>query len=93
MLFSRQIAKRRIARQERPGFMAAWSLVLLDGALIMAVLWLLWGPVTTTLAGTLNEWVFYGLLFVIFFVPIQVVLITSAIWAVYARWQDQDTTN
>ena len=89
MILSWQIAKRRIAKNERPGFLAAWSLVLLDGALLMGLLWVLWAPVTAALEG-LGTGLFYALLFVIFFLPIQAVLITSAIWAVFSRYHDTD---
>jgi hypothetical protein len=93
MILSWQIAKRRIARKETPGVIASWSLVLMDGALLLVVMALLWAPITAWLTALLAPWAFYAALFVIFFVPIQAVLINAAIWAVFSRSQDNDTPN
>ncbi len=91
MIVSRQIAKRRIASGERPGALAAWGLVLLDWVIVLAVLALLWQPVMRAIyAAQPGNGLTFLILFVIFFVPMQVVLIISSIWAVKSRWDEKD---
>ena len=75
-----------MAASHRPGFVAAWGPVLIDMAVVFGVLIPLWlwvidrfdpGLITLVLGG------FFG-----FFLPVQWVIIVSAMWAARSRWQD-----
>ena len=90
MIFSRSIAKKRIAAGERPGWLAAWWPVLADGLSIIAVLALISPFLGMVLAeaGNLPSLTFIAILFVVYFIPFQAVLILSTIWAVKSSWQD-----
>jgi Na+-driven multidrug efflux pump len=88
MILSRQIAKQRIAKNERPSFVAAWSLVLMDGALIFGLLALLWAPVVSRVMTPDAGVISYAILFMVFFVPSQAVLFIASLWAVMSRVQD-----
>ncbi|MEJ6399221.1 hypothetical protein [Yoonia sp. 208BN28-4] len=91
MIISRQLAKGRIAKGERPGFLAAWGPVLLDWVAIIAVLALLFDPVMWAIyAAQPGDGITFAILFGVFFVPMQIVLIISSMWAVRSRWQDLD---
>ena len=80
MILSRIIAKHRIANGEHPKWIAAWLPVLADGAILFAVLYLLFPFVSEALSGLAISWVFAAF-FLLYFVPIQIVLILSALWA------------
>ena len=94
MILSRTLAKRRIARGERPGSFAAWGLVLGDALALAAVFALLWSPLLTAIyVMQVSNVVTALIFFVVFFVPTQVVLILSSLWAARSRWQDKETEN
>ena len=84
MILSRLLARRRIARGERPGWLAAWAPVAVDAAALLAVFALLF-PVGVRLVEGQPLWsVVLGLLFVVF-LPLQAVLIVSTTYAVMSR--------
>ena len=91
MFLSRTLGKRRIAAGERPGWFAAWGLVLADAIILFAVLWAVFGALMGAIYSANPGPIATGLiLFAGIFVPMQVVLIISAIWAAKSRWQDAD---
>lgn len=77
----------------RPGWFAAWAPVGIDFALFAAVVALLFDPVMQLISrvqpGTA---VIFTLLFVGVFIPMQVVLVLSSLWAARSRYDD-DTGN
>ncbi|MBS1301836.1 hypothetical protein GZH79_05710 [Loktanella sp. SALINAS62] len=75
-----------MAAGTRPGWIAAWGPVVLDAlalAVVLAVVLAWVSPVL--LAGPV--WIAVIALFGIVFVPVQVVLILSALWAAKSRGQ------
>lgn len=89
MIISRTLAKSRIRRGIRPGWLTAWGPVLLDFA-IFAGLWVLvWWlvssfiPVEQPLSVAM-----YLVIFALVFVPMQVVLIMSSLWATRSRFAE-----
>lgn len=84
MIVSRLVARRRIAAGQRPGRVAAWSLVLLDAMLLGLVFLLIVPPLLSLANGLL--WLKIVLLFAVVFLPLQAVLIVSALWAAKSRW-------
>ena len=84
MIVSRLVARRRIAADQRPGWVAAWGLVVLDALLLAAVFFVIVPPLLT-LANDLL-WLKVLLLFAVVFLPLQAVLIVSALWAAKSRW-------
>ncbi len=91
MILSRTLAKARIARGARTGWLAAWVPVLIDAALFAGFVILSWG--------TLMQWIdtlqpsnlaTFALFFVLYFVPMQAVLILSSLWAAKSRWQETE---
>jgi hypothetical protein len=88
MIISRIVARRRVAAGVRPGWIAAWGLVALDALLLAMVFALVLPPVLGALAGP--DWVVIVVLFVLVFVPLQIVLIVSSMWAAKSRWIDLD---
>jgi hypothetical protein len=89
MIISRTIARRRIAAGVRPGWFGAWGLVLVDAVILMPVLAVVGSTVSRYFFG-INpmHWAVIGSLIVTVFIPMQVVLITSALWAAKSRWED-----
>lgn len=87
MILSWKIAKGRIAKGVRPSFFGAWSLVLADALALVAVFAVLWSPFSALTAGW-PTWAIAAALFAIGFIPIQGVLINSALWAAKSRWED-----
>ena len=89
MILSRTVAKARIARGDRPGWLAAWGLVLVDFLLVAAycvgAIFLLYYWAWAYSFGMLE---IVALGFLLVFVPLQAVLIISALWATKSRWQD-----
>ena len=76
-----------MAASTRPGFVGAWLPVLCDAILVFSILIPLWlwliarfdlGLVWMVIGG------FFG-----FFLPVQWVIIVSAMWAARSRWQDK----
>lgn len=84
MIISRTIAKYRIAQGDHPKWIAAWLPVLADGAVLFALLYLFFPFVSSLTEGLVLGWVF-ALFFVLYFIPIQIVLILSALWAARSR--------
>lgn len=89
MIISRSIAKARIARGQRPGFLAAWVPVLLDAAAFVLVAALVWPFLRDAMAG-LSVAASAAVLMLVYFLPSQAVVIVSALWATKSRWQDGD---
>lgn len=88
MILSRTLAKGRIAKGVRPSFFGAWGLVLADALLLVLLFALLWSPFRQ-LTADWPIWATSAALFAVGFIPIQGVLITSALWAAKSRWEDQ----
>lgn len=88
MILSRTIARRRIAAGVRPGWVGAWGLVAIDTltllTLMAAVFWLSRGVFATW-----PTWAAVTALVLVFFIPLQGVLIISALWAARSRWNDE----
>ena len=84
MILSRTIAKHRIAGGEHPKWIAAWLPVLADGAILFTVLYAMFPFVSGALSNFAVGWIFAAF-FLLYFVPIQVVLILSALWAARSR--------
>ena len=90
MILSRTLARRRIAAGVRPGWIGAWGPVAADALILFAVLALAYPPFRT-LAAALDfpVWATIAALFALGFIPIQGVLIVSALWAAKSRWEDR----
>lgn len=89
MMLSRVIGRRRINAGERPSFVAAWGLVVADFVLVMAVVLPLAAVVITWAEGDrISPAMAIVSLVFVFFVPTQVLLILSGIWAAKSRWLD-----
>ena len=91
MLLSRMIGKGRVARAERPSFVGAWGLVLADFVLVLLV----FVPIalviiTWTEGGRISNVTAIVSLVFVFFVPMQILLITSGIWAAKSRWIEEE---
>lgn len=91
MILSRTIAKRRIARGDRPSWGAAWGLVIADFVLFaiytfvvysLAMGWIL-------VVQPAPVWIYIAA-FALVFVPMQAVLIFSSLWASRSRFLDTD---
>ena len=94
MILSRVFAKRRIASGVRPGWGAAWGLVLMDGLLLAALIALLFQPLMTLIYVIQPPtWVTVLILFVVIFIPIQVVLIVSSLWAARSRFVEEEVSD
>ena len=86
MILSRTLARRRIARGDRPGFRAAWGPVVVDTIAITLVLALLWMPLVSAIyLAQLALWQILLVMFAVIFVPFQIVVTLSTIWAVRSR--------
>ena len=91
MILSRTLARSRIAAGTRPGWWAAWGPVMIDALSLAAVL----GVAFTVLIGPLSALnlplpVTIIVFFLIFFIPIQIVLVVSSLWATRSRWVESD---
>jgi hypothetical protein len=91
MILSRSLARSRIARNARPGFMAAWLPVLFDALVLVGLGLAIWPWVQSVVAGLAMP-LTIAVLFAVYFVPVQIVLIISSLWATWSRWQDDETT-
>ena len=87
MILSRQVARRRIAAEVRPGWIGAWGLVLADTLMLLGLMALVFWAARGVVA-TWPTWAAITLLVLVFFIPTQIVLITSALWAAKSRWTD-----
>ena len=90
MFLSRTFARRRIAVSDTPSWFAAWGLVVGDAILFFTIAGLSAPHIVGGLAQTQGAWVYIAL-FAIYFVPMQGVLIISALWAAKSRWIDDAT--
>jgi len=92
MILSRTLAKARLARGDRPGWLAAYAPVAIDAACLALVFVLAWGPFSA-FAETQNFplWATIAALLALGFIPIQAVLIFSSLWAAKSRFTDTDT--
>ena len=88
MILSRTIARRRVAAGTRPSWFEAWGLVMFDAVLFFGIAGLSAPMIVGGLAASKGAWV-YAALFAIYFIPMQIVLITSAMWAAKSRWSDE----
>ncbi|PRY77347.1 hypothetical protein CLV80_106192 [Yoonia maritima] len=90
MLISRTLARKRIAAGERPSRRGAWLPVLADTIIIGLVLAALWQPALTFIYVMQFSliWTILFLMLVIY-VPAQIVIIISSMWAVKSRWEDE----
>ncbi len=92
MIISRTLAKRAIAQGQRPAWLAAWGPVLADAVIVTGLLSLLFMPVMTAIyAAQPSNGATFLLLFAVFFVPFQAVMILSSLWAAKSRWSDEPT--
>jgi hypothetical protein len=87
MILSRTIARARVAAGKRPSWLEAWGLVMIDAVLFFAIAGLSAPYIVGGLAASKGAWV-YAALFAIYFIPMQIVLIVSAMWAAKSRWSD-----
>ena len=88
MIVSRTLARRRIAVGVRPGWAAAWGPVMLDTAILMGLM----AVAFRAMGGLFTTWPVWAAimtLFLTFFIPLQIVLITSALWAARSRWTEK----
>ncbi len=88
MILSRTLARGRIARGERPGFLAAWGPVIFDALAFAGAAVLVWPLLRALLDGAplaVTVLVLTG----VYFLPGQAILIVSALWATKSRWQDR----
>ncbi|MFQ1701018.1 hypothetical protein ACJ5NV_10520 [Loktanella agnita] len=87
MIISRILAKRHIAAGRRPSRRAAWVPVLVDCLLVGLLAIALWQPALTfvyVMDFSLPVTILF--LFIVIYLPVQLVIIVSTIWAVRARW-------
>jgi len=91
MILSRTLAKGRIARGERPIWIAAWLPVAFDASCLALVFIFGFGPFQG-LTDSMNFpiWATITALFGLGFIPIQVVLISSSLWASKSRFKDEN---
>ncbi len=92
MILSRTFARRRIAAGERPGWFAAWGLVAVDAILFFVIAGISAPYIVGGLADANGGWV-YVALFALYFIPMQGILIISALWAAKSRWDDDPSGN
>ncbi len=88
MLISRTLARQRIAAGVRPSGPRAWGPVVADAVLFFGIAGASAPLIVGGLAESKGAWV-YVALFAIYFIPMQIVLITSAMWAAKSRWLDE----
>lgn len=78
-------------RDEQPSFVQAWGLVLADALVLVVMFVALYRPFQTamdTLA--VPTFMIVMALVLLVFIPMQAVLIVSALWAAKSRWVDTD---
>ena len=89
MILSRAMARRRIASGIRPGWIGAWGLVAVDTLTLFGAMALTFW-LTAGLFVTWPTWAAIVALILLFFIPLQIILITSALWAARSRWSDEN---
>lgn len=87
MILSRTIARRRVAAGTRPRWFEAWGLVMLDAVIFFAIAGFSAPIFMGWLGQQIGSWV-YPAFFAVYFIPMQIVLIISAMWAAKSRWSD-----
>jgi hypothetical protein len=92
MIFSRLLARKRIAAGIRPSFKAAWLPVAVDIILIALLLASLFLP-AVSLTIVMNLTLFWRILalMLLIYAPLQIVIIVSTIWAVRSRWEEKES--
>ena len=97
MILSRTIARRRIALRKRPTFFGAWNLVFADAVITFGIVVLLFTRARARLEVAEFDppiWIIGLTLFLFVFVPTQIILILSALWAAKSRFvYDAEGTN
>ena len=89
MIISRILAKRRIAAGDRPSWRAAWLPVAADIILTAVALWMVWQlALLAVFLMELSLLMTILFLLVVIYLPLQVVIVISTIWAVRSRWED-----
>ncbi|SFS21049.1 hypothetical protein [Yoonia litorea] len=92
MILSRILARKRMAAGIRPSFKAAWLPVLFDVTFIGLIMaWLFLPAVSLTIIMDLSLLWRILLLLVVIYVPLQIVIINSTIWAVRSRWEEKES--
>ena len=91
MMLSRALARVRIARGERPSFIAAYAPVAFDAACVVFAFVILYRPFQA-LVDTFDAsvWAIVTALLALGFIPAQAVLIFSSLWAAKSRFTDTD---
>lgn len=89
MLVSRTLARKNIAAGVRPTWLGAWGPVIADAVLFFGIAGFSAPFIVGGLADEKGAWV-YVALFAIYFIPMQLVLITSAMWAARSRWSEDE---
>ena len=92
MIISRALAKSRIAQRHVPGRLAAWGPVFVDAVILFGILFAIFPWLIGVLAD-LNIAVKILVLFLVYFVPIELVLITSAFWAAKSQLPPSDDSD
>jgi len=87
MILSRTIARSRIAAGKTPSWSGAWGLVAVDAIVFFTLAGLSAPYIVGGLADSRGAWVYIAL-FAVYFIPMQGVLIISALWAAKSRWVD-----
>lgn len=91
MILSRALAKARMARGERPGWLAAWGPVAFDSACLVAAFVIAYRPFQILVERfDAPVWAIVTALLALGFIPGQAVLIFSSLWAAKSRFQDTD---
>ncbi|MDX8352819.1 hypothetical protein [Cognatiyoonia sp. IB215182] len=89
MILSRILARKRIAAGMRPSIRAAWAPVAFDTCVIALILGVLFLPIVSlTLAMGLSLFWRIVFLMVAVYVPFQIVVVISTIWAIRSRWDE-----
>ncbi len=90
MILSRTLAKSRITRGERPSWLAAWAPVAFDAACLLGLFVLAYRPFQTFVeTHDISVGLTATALFLAGFIPVQVVLILSSLWAAKSRFKDE----
>ena len=89
MILSWRLARARIERGERPGWLAAWGPVAFDMAAVLFVVVLV-VRAYMAMAPQMPVAGNAAVLFVLVFLPSQAALIASALWATKSRWVEEE---
>jgi hypothetical protein len=93
MILSRTLAKSRIERSYRPTWFEAWCPVVFDFAIYCLYATLVLAELLPRLRSEQSSDAVTVLLFLaLLFIPLQVTMILSSLWASKSRWLEKDTT-